>query len=321
MISFRFHVVSITAVFLAIAIGVVVGSTYVDRAIVENLQTRIDSVSSNLDKRKQENDRLDRELKREQDYIGASADYAVTDRLTDTPVVIFAVRGIDEDATGATALLARRAGGVVPGIVWLEPRWELSTAEDRTALATALGTNERSAAKLRTDAWQAVATGLTAAAAPVDGGPTAATTAATQLLVGLQSAGFMTIDAVGDDASVSLASLVGTGPRVLVLTGAKATDALRPMVSTVVSAPAVAGLRTVLADVYVETSSGPARGVELATSVAKDVRDLVIVIDHADTPEGRVAVVISLATPVEGGGGHYGYGNGADGVLPGWTPP
>ena len=28
MISFRFHVVSITAVFLAIAIGVVVGSTY-----------------------------------------------------------------------------------------------------------------------------------------------------------------------------------------------------------------------------------------------------------------------------------------------------
>ena len=52
MISFRFHVVSITAVFLAIAIGVVVGSTYVDRAIVESLQNRIDSVSSNLDQRK-----------------------------------------------------------------------------------------------------------------------------------------------------------------------------------------------------------------------------------------------------------------------------
>ena len=45
MISFRFHVVSITAVFLAIAIGVVVGSTYVDRAIVDNLQHRIETVS------------------------------------------------------------------------------------------------------------------------------------------------------------------------------------------------------------------------------------------------------------------------------------
>ena len=40
MISFRFHVVSITAVFLAIAIGVVVGSTYVDRAIVDTLRNR-----------------------------------------------------------------------------------------------------------------------------------------------------------------------------------------------------------------------------------------------------------------------------------------
>ena len=52
MISFRFHVVSLTAVFLAIAIGVIVGTTYVDRAVVENLEHRIDTVSENLDERR-----------------------------------------------------------------------------------------------------------------------------------------------------------------------------------------------------------------------------------------------------------------------------
>ena len=51
MISFRFHVVSITAVFLAIAIGVVVGTTYVDGAVVDGLRNRIDTVEKNLDDR------------------------------------------------------------------------------------------------------------------------------------------------------------------------------------------------------------------------------------------------------------------------------
>jgi len=62
MISFRFHVVSITAVFLAIAIGVVVGTTYVDGAVVDGLRNRIDSVEGNLDDRRAENDRLESEL-------------------------------------------------------------------------------------------------------------------------------------------------------------------------------------------------------------------------------------------------------------------
>ena len=44
MISFRFHVVSITAVFLAIAIGIVVGSTYVDELTVDQLRSRIETV-------------------------------------------------------------------------------------------------------------------------------------------------------------------------------------------------------------------------------------------------------------------------------------
>jgi hypothetical protein len=319
MISFRFHVVSITAVFLAIAIGVVVGSTYVDRAIVENLQHRIDNVSSNLDQRKQENDRLEGQVSRSRTYIESSADYAVTDRLTDLPVAVFAVRGIDEDAAKATVLLARRAGAIVPGIVWLEPRWELATGDDRAALATALGVAPTSATKLRTAAWRAISVGLTAASASVDGVPTEATTKADRLLAALQTDGFLTVDAVSGDEAVSVATLVGASPRVLVLTGADAVDQIRPMVASVVAAPAEAGLRTVLADVYVDRTGGPGRGVELSASVPKDDRDAVAVVDHADTPEGRVAAVVSLAA--DSGGGHFGYGTGADAVLPGWTPP
>ena len=44
MINFRFHLVSLTAVFLALGIGIAVGATVVDRATVDFLETRLKGV-------------------------------------------------------------------------------------------------------------------------------------------------------------------------------------------------------------------------------------------------------------------------------------
>ena len=85
MISLRFHIVSIIAVFLAIAIGIVVGATFVDRATVDLLQNRIDTVEENLDARRAEIADLESQIDQDGGYIAASADFAVTDRLSDVP--------------------------------------------------------------------------------------------------------------------------------------------------------------------------------------------------------------------------------------------
>ena len=163
MISFRFHVVSITAVFLAIAIGVVVGTTYVDGAVVDGLRNRIDTVEENLDDRKAENDRLEAELEQADAYIDASADFAVTDRLTDVPVLVVAARGVDEAAAARMGTLARVAGAVSPGIVWLESSWELESEDDRAALASIIGADpDDEVEDLRTDAWTAIVAELSA---------------------------------------------------------------------------------------------------------------------------------------------------------------
>ncbi|MSZ30566.1 MAG: copper transporter, partial [Actinobacteria bacterium] len=49
MINFRFHVVSIVAVFLSLALGIMIGSTVVDRAIVASLRNQIERVEANAD--------------------------------------------------------------------------------------------------------------------------------------------------------------------------------------------------------------------------------------------------------------------------------
>ena len=44
MINFRFHLVSLIAVFLALGLGILVGSTVVDQGIVNRLDAEISSV-------------------------------------------------------------------------------------------------------------------------------------------------------------------------------------------------------------------------------------------------------------------------------------
>src|SRR5688572_27061559 len=111
MISFRFHVVSITAIFLAIAIGVVVGTTFIDRVTVNSLETRIDTVEDRADRAREENGRLESELETTREALDLSAEYAVSGRLPEVPALVVAARGVDEDAVERTVVLARRAGG------------------------------------------------------------------------------------------------------------------------------------------------------------------------------------------------------------------
>ena len=316
MISFRFHVVSITAVFLAIAIGVVVGSTYVDRAIVDTLQNRIDTVSVNLDRRKAENDALERDLDEAQSYITANADFAVTDRLTEVPVLVVAVRGVDEAAVEDTVRLARQAGGIVPGVVWLEPKWALPDDADRAALADlvgASGTDEPE--QMWDDAWDAVAEEL--ASSPLTAAVPVASPEA-PVLVGLAGAGFLTLDALDDD-SAALAALAGRGARVLVVTGSEAAEELVPLVPIVVGATLEGG--SVAAEVFAAQTDGPVRGQALIDTLDQATREAMAIVDAIDRVEGRVAAILALAGVPGALVGHFGYGPDADAVLPPWSPP
>ena len=58
MINFRFHVVSLIAIFLALALGVVIGAGVIDRGVVDALDNRLDSVESKSDRIQGENDAL-----------------------------------------------------------------------------------------------------------------------------------------------------------------------------------------------------------------------------------------------------------------------
>src|SRR5260370_24313656 len=98
MINFRFHIVSLIAVFLALALGVVMGATVVNRAIVDRLNERIDTVEKNANARKTESDQLRGQVGQINGYIGGTKDFAVAGRLNGTTLATLSPRRVDAHA-------------------------------------------------------------------------------------------------------------------------------------------------------------------------------------------------------------------------------
>jgi hypothetical protein len=56
MINFRFHIVSLTAVLLALGIGLVLGTTFLDEATVKGLERQLDGLERDLDNAQSRNE-------------------------------------------------------------------------------------------------------------------------------------------------------------------------------------------------------------------------------------------------------------------------
>lgn len=313
MINFRFHIASLIAVFLALALGVVMGSTVIDRAIVEGLRDRIDTVENGADAARAENAQLKTERDQLNTYVEQSAPWAVDNQLTDASVAIVAERGIDEEIVKAQAELLRQADGTVPGILWLEAPWNLggdgATAD---ALRTAIGSTTRQDRRLRAEAVAALSRRL------AQGSATAATP---DLLDALAKAGFVTLEAVGD-GDASAATFPGASVRALVLGGPGSSLTSRSTTRELTEGLVAASVLTAVGELDPEGADPPVeRGAWLSPiRTDEELSAVVSTIDDVDLVPGRVASALALADLIRGVVGAYGIGAGAQATVPAAVP-
>ena len=309
MINFRFHLVSIVAVFLALAIGIVMGYGVLGQPTVDTLQDRIDVVEANAEERRVENDELRAQLDQQGTAMEQSAPFSVSDRVGDVRALVLAVRGIDEDAVARVVELARRGGAEAPGIIWLESKWALESRDDVTALATALGlTATGKRAPLRADAFDALVTRLSTGASSTD----------TDALRALVDAGFVTLDGAGNDAPAP-ASLGGIGTRAVLVTGAAADVPARLVVAPIARVAVDEDLPLVAGELFPDGTEDAERGDSLTAIRDDDTLEAeVSTVDDVERVEGAVATVLALADLGRGVVGHYGVGDGTERQLPEW---
>jgi hypothetical protein len=311
MINFRFHLVSLIAVFLALGLGILVGSSVVDRVIVNRLDDEIASVRKESAERNAENRRLNDQLRKTDDFLRDSARYSVADRLKSEPVLVVVDRSVSNEAAKNVLDTIRSAGATAPGILWLEDRWKLDGAADVNALRKAVGATGNAAA-VRTAALEEVATRFATK-------PAAGARRPPDVVPPLQDANFL--EWTEGNAS-GLAAFPARPSRVVIVT---ATDSRLAASETVLGlALALHGAKvpTVVAEVYDDggKSPGPERGAAL-TPVRGDavLGKTVSTVDDAELLQGRIATVVALEQAADDIVGHYGYGRGANAALP--PPP
>jgi hypothetical protein len=287
MINFRFHLASLIAIFLALALGVVVGAGVIDRGVVDTLNSRLDKVERESDKIRGENNDLRDQNSSLENFITKSQCYAVEGRLATDDVAVVAVRGVDPESVKDTTEAVKCAGGRVNGVLWLEDKWKLANDDDIKAMADALGSTARRPATLRAAAWKQLASRLRGAPGITDD--------STDLLARLQSAGFVSFDNGGDD-TLRLDEFPSRGAATLLAVGSNAdipdSDTVLP------GATAISGesVPLVVGDVYVSTPDGPDRGSALkAIHDNETLAAKVSTVDDLDRPQGPTTAVIALA--------------------------
>ena len=306
MINFRFHLVSLIAVFLALGLGILVGSSVVDQVIVDRLERDIANVRSDSKDRRAENQQLEGQIDDLEDALGESAPYAVEARLEGVPVAVIAERGVDPDVLKNTKTMLEQAGAVVPAVLWLDDAWRLDDQQQLQALGDALGI-AGNAASTRSAALQTLADRI---AEPR--GTTAAGSA--DVLTGLEEAGFVS---VSDGENDALASFPATASRALVVTGTDSdlagTDTLEQFVHALIDAK----VPTAVAEAYNSNDEEAARG-DAVAPVRGDstLSDVVSTLDDIELIQGRLAAVLTLEQLADGTIGHYGYGRGASAPVP-----
>ncbi|HEY5541572.1 MAG TPA: copper transporter [Coriobacteriia bacterium] len=139
MYNLRYHIASLVAVFLALAIGLVLGGLVVRQGVFDQQQRAlVTSLQSEFGKLSKENSSLKASLSLEDAYAAQMTDQWTANRLAGRTVVIV-TSGAPSEGADAAAAAVKSAGGKAAVVTFAKPGFGLSRSAVASAAASALG--------------------------------------------------------------------------------------------------------------------------------------------------------------------------------------
>lgn len=300
MISFRYHLVSLIAVFLALALGIVVGTTALNGPITTDLRKQVNSL-------KTDRTALAQQVKTLQGQIGDAEQFAstygaqlVAGALAGQDVLIVGLPGAGASVQDSIARQVSAAGGKVTGRLQLTPDYvDQRRGADIASLATGAVHPIGWTAPETSDAGQ-LGGSLLAFVLLGNGQPTDLS----QVLGGFSELHMVSLN--GTVAPAKNVVVVGTGT---LPNGDYAAQAELAFVSWLQQK---GGHVLVAGDAASATHAGIVAGVRGPSGPKATVST----VDNADTAMGQVSSVLATADVAKSVVGHYGTGSGADALFP-----
>ena len=303
--TFRHFVLSLAAVFIALAGGVVLGARMLSDPMMAGLRGDNEYLQQQIGTLKEQQDALNRRLVAANDFDTQMSARIVADALDEKSILLFRTPDADEADVLALADLVSRAGGSVTGTIGLTSEFVGANAAEKlrsvvnspivpagTALNTTLIDPGAQAGDLL---------GISMLINPDPTAPAVDPTARDTVLTTLRDTGFVTFTETPGPAEAAI----------LVTGGALPDDAGNQGTTVARFAAAMAphGSATVLAgrDGSAETIAAVA-----VTRSDAGLANLVTTVDDVDTAAGRITTVLALESMIEGAPAQkYGIGPGA----------
>ncbi len=354
MINFRYHIVSLTAVFLALIIGILMGTTVVSKATVDGLKANLHRAEARSAAVHRTNGELSSELSKRTDTDDDVDDAlaknvlpsAVAQSLNDVPVLVIASEDADKDVLAQATAALNDAGADLDGTLVVDDRMVLDDS-DADRLRDLLDIPARSNVQAAVNRQLAIAlaqaglpgtdlkgvpTSTTSSTlpptTPEDTGtavpPTTTVPPPTQpdIIGTLRENGFLSFRPAGSQSSdtpvlESPEMAGGNGYRYVVVAGTDPAAVTSRVLVPLVASMAALGPVAQVAASGPKDPGDPGGDPFLAPLLARDgVKGHVSTVDNLGSFEGNVATVFALVEAAEGRFGSYGIGATATAVVP-----
>jgi hypothetical protein len=315
MIDFRYHLVSIVAIFLALSLGLLLGSTelkpYVQSSLNRLSKTEQRQIGTLLEEKRQ----LLGQISSENQFALANAPAMLHDVLLDQRVVLVLAPGAPGSVTSGVAQAMHTAGATVTGQLQLQTAFFDTSPAASQKLAQVAGQYAPSAGVTLFGSAQAQASELLAHLIMTQDGigeplPGERDPVSVQAVQALAGAGFVSTNGQPwDRATLAVVIIPGTPP------SGYDSNAQSQQLVTLAQQLNLAGLGTVVAGTVAGSGQGSAIDVMRSGGRAGHLSS----VDDADYPIGQIVVAQALADREHGRSGSYGVTQTATAAGP--SPP
>lgn len=306
MINFRYHVVSLTAVFLALTVGLVLGTAALNGTVQNKISEQVGGLRNSNSQLRDQVEELQTRAASQDEFVRQIAPGLLAGKLTGRSVLVVSGPTADNDDRDQVVEMLKTAGATISGTVRLrkdftDPNKD-DALQDLAARITPAGVTNLPNNGVGVETSSALlATVLLANTAPI----TAANR--TTILSAYESLQVLDLDGAVSATPTTAVVVVTGAPE----TGNDAADRNKAFVDIVKQFDTVA-TEMVLAGSTAAGAGNAVAAVRDDGTLAKTIST----VDGVSLAEGQVATAMALAEQFTGRAGHYGTGSGASARIP-----
>ena len=161
MIDFRYHLVSLMAVLVALTMGVVLGAGPLQGKISDTLSGQVTALSKQQTELRQANEDLVKQANSSNEYIGVLARKVTPGTMTGRKVAVVRMPGVSNEAVNGINAQLKMAGAAITDSVTVKDSWfNEDTQSYRDTLASTLASKLGDKADAKVSSQQVLATAL-----------------------------------------------------------------------------------------------------------------------------------------------------------------